>query len=259
MVSNAGWALVTGASSGLGIALATALARRHYNLVLVARREAPMQALAQRLVSDHAVRVSVQALDLGVAGSPGTLQQRLDADGILIDVLVNNAAFALSGPFIDHDPARLHAMLQLDIMALTELTHLFALQMAQRGRGHVLLVGSIGAYQPSPMAAVYSAAKAYVLSLGVALGVELAPHVGVTVLSPGLMDTEFHAVAGYTMKPSMRRTVLTTDRVATIGLDALFAGKSSIVAGRLNSMMAFSSRLMPRSLQARTVYRLAQP
>jgi len=164
-------------------------------------------------------------LDLGDPDSVATLQQRLDADGIEVDILVNNAAFAPSGAFIDQDPERLRAMLQLNIVALTELTHVFGRRMTQRRRAHILLVASVGAYQPSPLAAAYSAAKAYVLSLGVALNVELAPSVGVTVVSPGLMDTEFHDVAGYTMKPSMRRTVLPTDRGAAIGLDAMFAGR----------------------------------
>jgi len=257
--SQQSWAVVTGASSGLGIALAIRLAQRRHNLVLVARREQPMRELASRLERDHHIKVLVQALDLGDPNSVATLQQRLAADAIEVDILVNNAAFALSGPFIDQDPERLRAMLQLNIVALTELTLVFGRQMAQRRRGHILLVASVGAYQPSPLAAAYSAAKAYVLSLGVALNVELAPNVGVTVLSPGLMDTEFHDVAGYTVKPSMRRTVLSTDRVAAIGLDAMFAGRSSVIAGRLNSIAAFIiSRLMSRSLQARMVYKMSK-
>ena len=256
--SEPGWAVVTGASSGLGTALAAGLAQRRHNLVLVARREPPMRALASKLERDHDIKVVVQVLDLGDADSAVTLQQRLDADEIEVDILVNNAAFALSGTFIGQEPERLRAMLQLDIVALTELTHVFARRMAQRGRGHILLVGSVGAYQPSPLAAAYSAAKAYVLSLGVALNVELGPNVGVSVLSPGLMDTEFHDVAGYTMKPSMRRTVLAADRVAAIGLDAMFAGRSSVVAGRLNRVMAFSTRLMSRSLQARMVHKMSK-
>jgi short-subunit dehydrogenase len=144
-----------------------------------------MRELALRLERDHHIKVVVQVLDLGDPDSAVTLQQRLDADGIEVDILVNNAAFALSGTFIDQEPERLRAMLQLDIVALTELTDVFGRQMAQRRRGHILLVASVGAYQPSPLAAAYSAAKAYVLSFGVALNVELAPSVGVTVLSPG--------------------------------------------------------------------------
>lgn len=252
------WAIVTGASSGLGISFATALAERGYNLVLVARREGPMSELAHRLERDHHIRVAVQPLDLGEPNAAITLKQRLDDAGLEITILINNAAFALSGPFVDHDLTRLRAMLQLDIMAATELTHAFGQAMVRRGTGHILLVASVGAYTPSPLAAAYSAAKAYVLSLGVALDVELGPNIGVTVVSPGLMETEFHAVAGFTVKPAMRRSILSTDAVAAIALKAMFARRSSVVAGRLNAVGAFTSRLLPRSLLARMAYQVSK-
>jgi short-subunit dehydrogenase len=256
--TGSSWAIVTGASSGLGTAFATDLARRRHNLVLVARREQRMRDLAAQLERDHGITVVVEVLDLGAPDSATTLQQRLDAQGIEVDVLVNNAAFGLSGAFIDQEPERLRAMLQLDIVALTELTHVLGRRMARRGKGRILLVSSLAAYQPTPLLAAYGAAKAYVLSLGEALNVELAPGVGVTVLSPGLMDTEFNDVSGYTMKPSMRRTVLPTARVAEIGLDAMFARRSSVVAGRLNSLMVFVSRFLSRSFQARTLYKMSR-
>jgi uncharacterized protein len=145
MSSELSWAVVTGASSGLGTALAAGLAQRRHNLVLVARREQPMRALALRLERDHHIKVVVQVLDLGDPDSVVTLQQRLDADEIEVDILVNNAACGLSGTFIDQEPERLRAMLQLNIVALTELTHVFGQRMAHRRRGHILLVGSVGA------------------------------------------------------------------------------------------------------------------
>lgn len=259
MSSEPSWAVVTGASSGLGIALATELARRGHHLVLVARREQPMRELARELEREHRVAVVVHALDLGEPDSATTLRKRLDADGIEVDVLVNNAAFAHSGTFLGQDPDRLRAMLQLDVIALTELTHVFGRRMAERGTGRILLVASVGAYTPSPLAAAYSAAKAYVLSLGVALHVELAPSVGVTVLSPGLMDTEFPGLAGYSLKPSMRRSVLSTTTVAAIGIDAMSAGRPSVVAGRLNKIMAFGGRLLPRTLMARIAHQVSKP
>jgi short-subunit dehydrogenase len=252
------WALVTGASSGLGISFATALAQRQHNLVLVARRELPMLELAKRLEKDHSIKVIVHPLDLGNAESTAALQQRLDADAIEVDILVANAAFAVSGPFIDQEPERIDAMLRLNVLSLTQLAHAFGRRMAQRRKGHILLVASVGAYTPSPLAASYSAAKSYVLSLGVALNVELAPDVGVTVVSPGLMETEFHDVAGWTMKASMRRSVLTTEKVAAIGLEAMFARRSSVVAGRLNGLGAFTSRLLPRSMLARMAYNVSK-
>ena len=249
------WAVVTGASSGLGVALATGLARRGHNLVLVARREAPMQALAVQLRQDHGVQVVVEVLDLGGVDSAIELQGRLAGHGIDAGIFINNAAFGLSSEFIDHAPERLRAMLQLDIMAMTELTHLFARRMAERGRGHLLLVASLAAYQPTPMLAAYGAAKAYLLSLGEALHVELAPkNVGVTVLSPGLMQTEFFDVSGYTPPPSTRVTMLTPQAVAEIGLDAMFAGKASVIAGRLNRLVALLGRFVSRVVQAKVMW-----
>lgn len=253
-----GWAIVTGASSGLGVSFATALARRGHDLILIARRESPMRELADKLEREHRIKVIVQSLDLGEPNATARLKQMLDADGIAVDILINNAAFAISGPLLDQDPERLRAMLQLNIMALTELTQAFGRSMAQRGRGLILLVASVGAYTPSPLAAAYSATKSYVLSFGEALNVELGPNVGVTVMSPGLMETEFHDVAGFTMKASMRRSVLSTGKVAAIGLDAMFAHRSSVIAGRINTLGAFASRLLPRSFLARMAYQVSR-
>ena len=252
------WALVTGASSGLGVALATDLAGRHVNLVLTARREAPMRRLAADLAARHGVSVVVEALDLAAPDGAGALRDRLDARGIELAILVNNAAFGLSGAFVDQDPETLRKMLQLDIVALTELTHVFSRRMAARGAGDILLVASVAAHQPTPLAAAYGAAKAYVLSLGQALNVELAPTVGVSVLSPGLMETGFFEVAGYQPPASLRRTMMTPAAVAAIGLDALFAGRPSVVAGRLNRLILASNRFTSRHFQAKVTHRLGK-
>ena len=182
----------------------------------------------------------------------------MDQRRIEPDILINNAGFGLSSEFIEHDPERLRAMLQLNVLSLTELSHAFGQRMAARGGGHILLVASLAAYQPDPMLAAYGASKAYVLSLGEALHVELAPKVGVTVLSPGLMDTGFNDASGFRTPPSLKRTELLPDAVARIGLDAMFAGRSSVVAGRLNKAMAFSSRLLSRRFAARASYNMAK-
>ena len=252
-----GWALVTGASSGLGIELATGLAARGHDLVLAARSEAPMRALATRLEQQHGVTAVVEPIDLSTPDAASVLRDRLDARGITPDILINNAAFGLSGGFVDHDPDQLRAMLQLDIVSLTELTRIFGSRMAARGHGHVLLVGSLASFQPCPRLGAYAAAKAYVRSLGEALHVELAPAVGVTVLSPGLMDTGFNAASGFRPAPSVRPTMLAPAVVARIGLDAMFARRPAVVAGRLNRLMAFSSRLTSRGFQARTALRMS--
>ena len=252
------WALVTGASSGLGKEFARSLASRNCNLVLVARREEPMQSLAAELRQEHAVEVIVEPIDLSSAGSPQALQSRLDERRIEPAILINNAAFGLGGEFLTQDVERVREMLSLDVLTLTELTHLFGKRMAARGRGHILLVASLAAYQPDPLLAAYGAAKHFVLALGVALHVELAPRVTVTVVSPGLMDTEFNEVSGFRPSAALRPSIVSPAKVAEAGLKAMFAGKSSVVVGKLNRLTAFSSRFTSRHLQAKLTYRMSK-
>lgn len=251
-------ALVTGASSGLGVALSRELAGRGHDLVLTARSTEPMQALAHELQARHGARSSIVPLDLSRPGGADALVDLLGEEHLVPDVLVGNAAFGLSEPFLDHEQARLQAMLALNIVAPTELSLLIGRKMAARGAGRILLVSSLTAYQPNPLMAAYGASKAYVLSLGEALHAELRPRVGVTVLSPGLMDTGFNAASGFQTPRSLRRHVMPAEKVAAIGLDALFAGKPSVVAGRANTLMAFASRFVPRQFSARQSMRIAQ-
>lgn len=217
-----------------------------------------MQRLADAIRQEHGVEVAVEPADLSVLGSADVLRQRLDQRGIDPGILVNNAGFGLNSAFVDHDPERLRAMLQLNVVSLTELSHAFGRRMAERGSGRILLVASLAAYQPDPLLAAYGASKAYVLSLGEALHVELAPNVSVTVLSPGLMDTGFNTVSGFQTPSSLKRTELLPAEVARIGLNAMFAGKPSVVAGRLNKVMAFSSRMLSRHFAAQTSYNMAK-
>lgn len=255
--SDASWALVTGASSGLGIEFAKALAARGTNVILSARSEPAMQRLADELRRKHRIEVVVEALDLSQPGSADTLRQRLDTRGIEPAIVINNAGFGLSGAFLDGEAERLRAMLQLNIISLTEISQIFGRRMAARGGGHILLVASMAAYQPNPMLAAYGASKAYVLSLGEALNVELAPKVGVTVLSPGVMDTGFNDVSGFETPSAIARTKLPPAQVARIGLDALFAGKPGVVAGRLNRLLSLSSRFMSRHMAAKVTYNMS--
>lgn len=252
------WAVITGASSGLGMEFARALALRKCNLVLVARREEPMQALATELREQHAVEVVVEAVDLSAVGSSLDLQKRLDERSIEPSILINNAAFGLSGEFLTQDMDRVREMLNLDIVTLTELTHLFGKRMAAQGRGHILLVASLAAYQPDPLLAAYGAAKHFVLALGVALHVELAPKITVTVVSPGLMNTEFNEVSGFRPKASLKPSIVSPAKVAEAGLKAMFAGKSSVIIGKLNRLTAFSNRFTSRHLQAKLTYRMSK-
>ncbi len=171
------WALVTGASSGLGREFARALAARKTSLVLAARRAAPMEELAAELRQQHGVEVMVEQVDLAISAAARSLQKRLQERGVSPSIVINNAAFGMSGEFLSQDPARLSEMLQVDILSLVELTNLFGRSMAERGHGYILLVASLAAYQPTPLLAAYGAAKRFVLTFGQALHEELSPKV----------------------------------------------------------------------------------
>lgn len=254
---NGQWALVTGASSGFGVDFAHLLAERGANLVLVARRDAPMQTLAAELRAKHGIQVQVEAMDLANTGAGAELKTRLDAAGIVVDLQINNAGYGLFGEFVDQPLQNTLNMLQLNILSLTEITHVFAQAMVARGKGKILLIASIGAYQASPLYAAYSASKAYVLSFGEALHEELKPKgVTVTVLSPGVTATHFLDVAGQAPTAYQRQVMMQSRPVAQIGLNALFAGRASIVSGYFNAIAAWSNRLLPRWAQRKIAHQV---
>lgn len=243
-------ALVTGASSGLGIEFARDLARRGAALVLVARSEAPMQALAEELRARGAT-VHVRPADLADAAARDALAAGLARDGIAVDLLVNNAGFGVFGEFADTEWSRLDAMLAVDVVALTHLTRLFLPGMRQRRFGRVLQVASTAAFQPTPAYAAYAAAKSYVLAFAYALDAELrGSGVRCTVISPGVTATQFFAVSGQRPTWYQRLTRMQAPAVARQGVDALMAGRTSVVAGWVNAIMANSTRLLPRRASA---------
>ena len=254
------WALITGASSGLGLEFADLLAARKVNLVLAARRQEPMEKLASDLRRKYGVDVLVEAIDLASPGAPGRLKSSLDARSVAIDVLLNNAGYGLHGDFLETPIERTLNMIQLNMTTLTELTYLFGYDMAMRRSGYILLVASVLAFQPVPSYAAYAATKAYVLALGEALHDELGPHgVVVTTLSPGHTATGFDAAAGATASPLLRLLTMKPRPVAVSGIRALLQGKAMMVAGLSNKMAAFSNRLTPRSMQRATMRRIMGP
>jgi short-subunit dehydrogenase len=182
-------ALVTDASSGLGADLARELDRRGASLLMVARREDRLRALKRELVDRHGVTVDVAVLDLTAGGAPEELHRRTNA-GRPLDVLVNNAGYGLYGRFVELDWEREHNMLELDMIVPVHLTKLFLPGMLERDLGHVLDVASIGAYQPSPLYASYSAAKSFLLNFTEALSYGLrGTGVHATALAPGWWPT----------------------------------------------------------------------
>lgn len=247
-ISNRPVALVTGASVGIGAALAREFARHGHDLVLVARRTEAMTRLAEELGASGAAATVISA-DLSRPGAAATLAHDVASRGITIDALVNNAGLGAAGRFDRIETGRVSEMLQVNIVALTELTRLILPGMVARGRGKVMLVASIAGFSPGPNMAVYFASKAYVLSLGEALAYELGgTGVGVTVLCPGATDTEFFEVAGSigtSVGRRLRRMMPASD-VARIGYKALAAGQKVAIAGPMNRLLAASGRYLPR-------------
>lgn len=244
-------ALVTGASSGIGEEFARVLAEQGAHLVLVARREDRLKRIADELRVAHGVSVHVEALDLAAADAPVELHRRTREAGLEVDLLVNNAGFGLYGPHMEIPWEREAQMLQLDIVALAQLTRLYVADMLARGRGRVIQLASIGAYQPSPTYAAYAAAKAYVLSFGEALDYELrGSGVRCTVLSPGVTRSEFLAVSGQPLRPFHRLTMMSAREVVGIGLRASLRGRPSVIPGVVNKLSVQFLRFVPRRWQA---------
>jgi uncharacterized protein len=249
--ANRPLALVTGASSGIGADLARELARDGHDLVLTARRGEPLGRLAAELAPLGA-RATIITADLSKPGAAAELDGQIQSRGLVIEVLINNAGFGDAAPFHEAEPAKLSAILQVNVLALTELTRLALPGMVARRRGRVMLVASTAGFQPGPGMAVYCASKAYVLSLGQALSQELRrTGVKVTTLCPGATATGFAAAANAQDRPLFKRKlipVMDSAEVAAAGYAALKAGRPVVVTGALNKLTAATTRLVPRRI-----------
>lgn len=250
-------ALITGASSGLGAEFARQFAALGCSLILVARRLDRLQELQVEISSRYDSSIECAAMDLTEEDAPEQLYSHLKKSGRTVDVLVNNAGFGLFGDFVKTPWESIHSMLELDILALTKLTHIYALDMIERNFGYILLIGSTGSFQPIPSYAAYSASKSYVLNLGEALHYELRQTgVKCSVLCPGVTRTEFLDVAGQQPTNYQRATMMTSERVVHIGIDALLKGRASVVSGWSNAFLAWGTRLLPRQALAAVSDRL---
>ena len=237
-------ALITGASSGIGLELARLFAKDGFNLVLVARNRIKLEDLAQELRSKHQVQVKVIVQDLADPSSPQAIADKLAADNIEIDVLINNAGTQVYCPFAETSVEQQMTLIQVNITSLVHLTHLLLPAMIRRGRGRILNVGSTGSFAPGPLNAVYCATKAFVLSFSQAIGAELAgTGVTVTALCPGATDTPFITRHGM-QDVRMFRNAMSPTRVAQIGVRALQRCRPLIVAGVSNQLQVLSFQLM---------------
>jgi hypothetical protein len=241
-------ALVTGASSGIGAALAEVLAERKMDLIITARRGDRLEALRDTLIQAHGVTVDIIPHDLCAPGGAEALHEKVKGLDKEIGVLINNAGFGMYGNSWDLDHDRIKQMIALNVSALTTLTHLYCAEMVTRGHGRILQVSSIGAYQPTPLYAVYSATKAYVLSMSQAMNRELrGTGVSITTICPGLTESEFHEVAAHIKPKSLDRMTMSSRDVAEIGVKAMLKGKAVVTPGLVNKMTAFMVKLIPRS------------
>lgn len=247
--TNKSWVLITGASSGFGEEFARQYAEQGHSLVLVARRLDRLQALAETLRRQYSVEVVVEQVDLSDIAAVVQLQRGLRERGIAVDILINNAGHGLQGPFAASRLDAALAMVQLDVASLTAITHVFAQDMRARGRGKILLVASLLAYQGVRNFAVYAAAKAYVLRLGEALHRELKRDgVIVTTLCPGVSDTGFASAAQMKLTPALKQLMMQPPPVVRAGIRALQAGRISVVPGWANKALVILTWATPRWL-----------
>lgn len=250
-------ALITGASSGIGLELARLFAADHYRLVLVARNRAALQQIGEELQRAHGIDVRISPKDLAHPSAPLELHQELREAGIGVDVLVNNAGFGGSGPFLQTDWHHEAEMIQVNIVALTHLTKLFLPEIHARG-GKVLNVGSVAAFLPGPYTAIYYASKAFVLHFSEALAEELSgTGVTVTCLSPGPVETGFQkrAHSGGSSRANAP-LYIAVQEVARAGYEGMKQGKRIVIPGWKNRLLTEVLRLVPRNTVTKTVGRM---
>ncbi|MFZ0707026.1 MAG: SDR family oxidoreductase [Candidatus Korobacteraceae bacterium] len=252
-------ALITGASSGIGLELAHLFAQDGYRLVLVARNRSALRLLGDDLQSRYGITVRIAPKDLAHPASPDELYHELQESGVVLDVLVNNAGFGAAGAFLNTKWNDESEMIQVNIAALTHLTKLFLPQIRAR-EGKLLNVASVAAFLPGPFMSVYYASKAYVLSFTEAVAEEMiGTGVTVTCLCPGPVNTNFQKRA-YLQGATMTNSPLTVDvrEVARIGYEGMKQGKRIVIPGRKNRLLVEGIRLAPRNMLTRVVRRLQE-
>ena len=251
-------ALITGASSGIGVEYAKAFARRGMNLVLVARRKDRLEAVAAQIRAESSVDVLVVAQDLSTPNSAAELEAKLRSTRKQIDVLINNAGFGTNARFVDEDRYRVRDEISLNISALVDLTAAFLPGMIDRNFGIVVNVASTASFQPVPGMAVYAATKAFVRSFTEAVWGEIdSPNVRVFAVNPGATKSEFFEVAGGEPSVGMAPTVDVI--TATMRHIDSRASKPSVVVGGRNAFMSWMAARLPAKAVIRTAGKMFLP
>jgi short-subunit dehydrogenase len=251
------WALITGASAGIGVALAKELAGGGANLVLTARRQARLEELARELTAKHKIKTSIFAADLAEVTAPEKIYAFTRAQGISIELLVNNAGFGAYGELHTVEVSRLLDMVQVNCAAVVHLTRLYLPEMVERRSGDILILASTAAFQAVPYISTYAATKAFDLLFAEGLAEEMKAHgIRVCALCPGSTESEFHVVAG---QEKFMRKAETAEKVARTGLRALADGKSYVISGLGNYLGAQGERLVPRRMVTRIAAGMFKP
>jgi uncharacterized protein len=252
-------ALITGASSGLGLELAQLFAADKHDVVLVARRRDQLEALATRLAAERGVVAGVISADLADPGAPQRIIDELKRRGTEIEYLVNNAGFGTTGKFVERDLLRELAMVQVNVTSLVHLTGLLLPGMIARGSGRILNLGSTAGFQPGPFMSVYYATKAFVNSFTEALSYELrGTGVTATVSCPGATATEFGRIAGNDRSTLFKMGAMKAPGVAAHAYKAMMSGKVVAIPGALNKFLIGGQRFLPRAAVRASAARLNQ-
>lgn len=243
-------ALVTGASGGIGADIARELAALGANVIITARSQAKLEALAVELRERHGVEVTVLVADLCTRSGPVELAAAVDAAGLTVDVLINNAGLGAWAPFADTPWDEIDRLIDLDLRALTYLTRHFVPGMKARGRGHIMNVASFLAFAPCPNFAVYAAAKSYVLSLTEALSHELRKS-GVRAFAtcPGGTRSNFSAAAGQELNKVGQRSLMTSAAVARLSVKKMLRGRRTYIPGWMNVVSGWFLAIVPRTFR----------
>lgn len=251
------WALVTGASAGIGVALAEELGKGGTSLVLTARRKDRLDDLRQRLTSTYKVRTEVFPADLADPSAPERIFAFTRDKGIEVELLINNAGFGKYGEFPGVEKRRLLDMVEVNCAAVVHLTHLYLQGMVRRHRGDILILASTASFQAVPYISTYAATKAFDLLFAEGLAEEMKPYgIRVCALCPGSTESEFHVVAG---QDKFIHRAESAQKVAQTGLRALAAGKSYVISGLGNYLGAHGERLVPRRFVTRIAAGMFKP
>ncbi|MDL4839418.1 SDR family NAD(P)-dependent oxidoreductase [Aquibacillus rhizosphaerae] len=255
---NEKWALVTGASSGIGEVFAHELAAKGSHLILVARSESKLNELARKLMKKYKIQTEVIVSDLSQAGASTEVYQECINRGHRVDLLINNAGFATHGLFEEQSLDRNRDQIMLNVMALVELTHLFLPDMLINRRGAVINVASTAAFQPNPYMAVYGATKAFVLSFTQALWKENGNRgVQFLTLCPGSTETGFFDAVGTNDAVVGKKD--NPKHVVDVALHSLGTSRSYVVAGRMNYLVSQMNRFVPKKVMLQAVSNLIRP